>query len=233
MTRCMSKIVRFYEPIHVDMKGTIRPLTSQFWTELRNSLSQLPHKDRESEYRGSIYYGEAKRARRPALPYLHIGRLRDRSDWPNTYEPDTGEIADLELATPELVLVERTYLVPFGSHDLVAIVSPLGAASFQAIQRWLTEMCDLTLSDSLIELRPFIDEAVIRKLNERAVGVTKLSVPVPSDAEVEQQGGGQVGRALRNAVNDNTPDLTISMKWSFERTRGSDAGRRGLLEAAR
>ena len=94
-------------------------------------------------------------------------------------------------------------------------------------------MCDLTLSDSLIELRPFIDEAVIRKLNERAVGVTKLSVRVPSDAEVEQQGGGQVGRALRNAVNDNTPDLTISMKWSFERTRGSDAGRRGLLEAAR
>lgn len=225
----VSKIVRFYEATKVDQKDKVVTIKGDFWTTLFDKLETQSYEKRVHLYSDTDYYGEAKLGKKPALRYLYAGRLRDRGDWPDTF--DAGIVGDLDL---QGLLVEPTYLVPFGTKNFCAVMTPrFGGISTSALDSWVTAATGLTTSGDRIELRPIIDNAVLTKLNERAVGVTKLSVRVPPGTTIaDQSGGGEVGDAIRAATADTTSELYAEMTWSFGHARGSEGWRGKLLEGA-
>lgn len=231
----VTKSVRFYEPIKIDQNDNEKTIDPGFWKKLRGHLSEQSLDARTTSYRGSKYVGIAKTSKDPAANYLNVGRLRPRADWPGTIDMSSGEEAPLELV--DRLLMEKGYLLPFGTKNLVAVMAPVaGILSVGAMERWLTHACGLTTSGDRIELRPQVDPHVLRKLNERAIGVSKLSVRVPAgselDAPMQQGDGGQVGRAMSSATQDTTDELSLEMTWSFGHHAKEETWREKLLGTA-
>jgi hypothetical protein len=232
----MKKTVRFYEPVKVDQDDIEKTIKPGFWPELRKAISDRPLKDRWCWVGVSRYLGTAKIPKRPATPYLNVGRLRPKADWPDTVNMSTGEEAPLPLVDDGM-LRENSYLVPFGAGNLVAVMGPVaGRLSISAMERWLTDACGLTTTEERIELRPQVDADMLTKLNQRAIGVSMLSVKVPRGVRFESSGdgdGGVVGRAITAASMSTTDELGLALRWSFGHGPKEERWRRHLLQTAR
>ncbi|MGH4014273.1 MAG: hypothetical protein ACRDSL_10165 [Pseudonocardiaceae bacterium] len=60
----------------------------------------------------------------PARPYFYVGRVRDRAEWPDTLLDDgSGTVGRLEPTQQGAVLLEPSYVVPFGNRNRVAIMN--------------------------------------------------------------------------------------------------------------
>lgn len=229
----VRKVVRFYEATHVDQKDKIVKIDGRYWVALLNKLEKLErlsYRKRVHLHSGTEYYGAAMRAIQPAQRYLYAGRLRDKGDWPDTFE--SGVVGDLDLPGR---LVEPTYLVPFGNNNYCAVMTPrFGGIRMTALDSWLTAASGLTKTGNRIELRPILDGDVLAKLNQRAVGVTKMSVRVPPGTTIaDATGGGEVGDAIRAATSATTDEMYAELTWSFGHAKGSQGWREKLLTAAR
>src|SRR4051794_12381367 len=111
----VSKVVRFYEATKLGQGDKVVAIKGNYWTALFNKLGALPYDKRVHSYSATDYYGDAKLGKKPALRYLYAGRLRDKGDWPDTFAG--GVVGDLSL---QGLLVEPTYLVPFGNKNYCA-----------------------------------------------------------------------------------------------------------------
>ncbi len=229
-----KKVVRFYEATTIDQKDNVKTMDSRFWSTLLKNLGTEPHTARIFTYSGTEYYGEAKRGKTPAVAYLYAGRLRGRDDWPDTFDSTSGVVSELQLAGQ---LVEPTYIVPFGNNNYCAVMTPrIGGLHPSALESWLTAALGLTTTGDRIELRPLINTDVATKLDNVAVGVTKLSVRFPAGTDFPPQadrGGGDVGEAMRVAAAGTTADMSAEVVYSLGHSRGTAAARTSLLTAAR
>lgn len=230
----ISKVVRFYEPQLIDQQDQATTIEPGFWTEIRKAVEQADAKQRTVTYSGVEYYGRAAVGSSPAVRYLYIGRKRPRADWPDYLNEELDEVSDLPLAIMGKLL-ERAYIVPFGTGNSVACMPPFGARmSMSAVDRWLTHLAGATATEHRIELVPIIDEAVMEKLAD-AEGVTRLNVRFSADTRLPPRapGEGQVERGLRAAEQMATDSRTAELTLSYGRSRADAAGRKTLLKLTR
>jgi hypothetical protein len=117
-----SKQVKFYSAVGVHKDGSRDELDGSFWTDAHAQISGLPEGHRSITYNRAPYFGEAGVGHARAYPYLRVGRIRRRGDWPDTVD-GRGTVAPLDLQGVDLF--EGAYLVPFGTVNRVAFMGPL------------------------------------------------------------------------------------------------------------
>ncbi len=186
-------------------------------------------------YRGTDYYGEARVGRTPATPYIYIGRVRSRADQPDGYRRGHGVTGPFTPATPGDLLAEPTIMVPFGTRNYVALMTPMaGATRVAAVQAWMTATMGLVTTGDRLELLPIVDLRVLEKLDQ-AVGASRLTVRIPAGAagQMPPEGGGEVGEAIREATHPAGDLLDVEVSYSLGNRRGTGAVRDQVLAAAR
>lgn len=230
----MSKVVKFYEPVLFDQQDEPQLFNHDFWTNALEKLGGLPTSDREYSRNGTTYCGEARVARSPAARYLYVGRLRPPADSPDNYRPGVGIVGPAATPEPEDQFSEPTIILPFGTNNYVAVMSPRhGSTRVETLSAWLSEVAlNLDQKDTRFELVPIVDEGVANKLMS-ADGVTRLYVRIPPDAVVPASGGGELGNALRQAAQSAQPGMYVDVTWSYGHSKGESPGRHSLLTLAR
>ncbi|MCW2904134.1 MAG: hypothetical protein JWO67_6399 [Streptosporangiaceae bacterium] len=231
----VKKLVRFYEPRWLDGAGKRKAITGgDFWALLRSKIQPLTVAQRECVFNGVTYFGEARLAKKPAVNYVYLGRIRPAADHPDGYRPNAGSIGPLTPAQAGDLISEPSYLLPFGTQNFTAMLSPItGATRVPAVERWLNHVFGLLPTPDQIVLSPITDEKVLDKL-QQAAGATRLYVQMKPGASVPQQGGGVVGGAIRNAAANTNTELALEMSWSFGHgyASGSQGWKNALLQAA-
>jgi hypothetical protein len=229
----ITKVVKFYEPLSVDQNDKRKGFKDGFWSALAKKLNNAQPAGREHTYSNITYYGESRTAKRPAAEYVYVGRLRPPADHPDTYRPGSGITGPLQPVNKGDRISEPTYLLPFGTKNYVSVMSPVtGATRVGALDSWLNAMAGSLQTSNRIELAPIIDRKTFDKLKD-AIGATKLYVRIPDGVTVPQSGGGRVGDAIREAAAKRIPGAYVDITWSFGHARGTDANRRGMLNAVR
>lgn len=228
-----KRVVRFYDLRilqHNELHG--QEVQAGFWQEVARSVNGRAPEQRECAIRGRRVFGEHRVARRPNRSYFYVGRVRDRTEWPDTLLDDgSGTVGRLEPSQQSAVLLEPSYVVPFSTRNRVAIMNMSRTSpSMSALEEWLTVQAELDLKQCQVSLIPILNPNVMERLN-RAEGARILSVVVEPMRDVPS-GGGQIGRAFRESrrVSMET-DLTV--KWSLGNRRAASSTTSDLLEGAR
>ncbi|SRR6266498_1010504 len=229
----LRKVVRFYELHGVRKEGdgatTVR-VSSDFWSQMADHVKSLPAEKRQVSIRGRLTHGESRLGKQPALQYFYIAGVRERSEWPDTLSNRTGVVGDLEPADQDAVLIEPTYVVPFGASNQVAVVTMSAAAPrVTALESWFSHMLAPGAPLHSYVLLPVINNRVTDRLAE-ARGAAILRVKVAAGAAVPE-GGGEIGNAARAAkrVSDET---NIEFGWTLSHRAGHDDTKVALLEGA-
>lgn len=226
--------VRFFEPFKVDVKDKRVRFDGDFWKDLATELSNTKDSDKKITHNGAEYFGNAKTATAPALNYVYVGRLRRRSEWPDTLDESSWTEGALNIGNPSVVLMEPTYLVPFGTNNYVAVMTPVhGGTRVSALDGWITGILGGAPKGERVELFPLINQKVQAAL-DAAQGATMLEFQILPHEEPPATGGGQIGDAAREATAKRvSDDLAIEMRYTFGHSIGDPAGRNALLEGAR
>lgn len=228
----VRKTVRFYQTIHVDSAERQSPVQGGYWTDLIAALEIWTPTERESSISGVTYFGLPKRPIRPALPHVQVGRVRDLTEQLDRYNVYSGSLQPLDFADPNDRVAEPTYIVPFGTSNLVAIMSPGRVATrSETLARWITGVTDLVPRGETIEFRPVVDLAIVEKLLGSS-GAVMLDVQIDRSAEIPATGGGDIGDAIRSAKAQSDEELNLEMRWSLGRATGSSSVRDALQNAA-
>lgn len=183
------------------------------------------------------YYGATRQPEGGGLPYLRVGRLRDRSDWPDTVEfADAADgLQALEL-DGEQQLFESAYIVPFGASQRVAVMGPLqGLVSGAGLGDWISFMAGHDGTELRIELAPELDQKVLEKLSNQAVALSRLTVRFPAGADLDTGqlvDGGSAANAISDAVEARPTEASIEVTMSTGHRNPAGAGI-DLLEAAK
>lgn len=229
----ISRVVRFYD-LRLLRNDVLFPQEVQagFWRELAEIVSGRAPEQRERMIRGRRVFGEHRVSEQPARPYFYVGRVRARAEWPDTLLDDgSGVVGRLEPSQQGAVLLEPSYVVPFGDRNRVAIMSMSRTSpSMAALEEWLTVQAGMDLRECQISLIPILNPQVMERLS-RARGATSLTVAVEPMKAVPD-GGGQIGRASREARQVST-ETDLSLKWSLGNRKGAPSTTLGLLEGAR
>lgn len=225
-----KRTVRFYVPVYVGSGGERKILATDFWPEVKARSDALAKTDREFDFYGNKYYGEFGSS---SGSFAYFGRIRRRSDFPDGYKTGIGPQGVPFANDPDQQLSERTFGVPFGQENFIALMAPVGTAvSAAAIGRWLTLLLKLDVSDTdvrkklidslqvahadssqaaWIELVPVLDKQLAKKL-AAAVAASKLMVKVSSEADPGQMGIlGDAFREASSTLEDAEIELSLSM----------------------
>ncbi len=231
----VTKVVRFYEPIRVDQQGVASAYPPGYWRTLRRSVPHTPAR-RRNNHNGMLFAGDAAVGKAPALPYLRIGRLRARAEWPEIWTDSGGAQGPLTGGSDETRLFEVVYLVPFGANNNVAVMAPQASTtSLSAMEAWLTAMSGQVTTGYTTELRPLVDASATQKL-EAAVGIRRLhlrTVPGFRPTAGDLQQGGQVARALGAALAGGGEEMQVEMTIGFGHQQASADGQAELLRGTR
>jgi hypothetical protein len=117
--------VRFYD-LRVLRNNELRgeEVQAGFWPGLAEVVDKREPEQREKVIRGRRIFGEHRISAQPARPYFYVGQVRDRAEWPDTLLDDgSGVVGRLEPSQQGVVLLEPSYVVPFGDRNRVAIMS--------------------------------------------------------------------------------------------------------------
>jgi hypothetical protein len=231
-----KKVVRFYDLRHIQsstVESSPEEVASGFWTKLHERVEKLSPRDRRILVGNRRVIGEARTGVRPATPYFYIGAIRDRAEWPDTIQEDTGVFGELSVDGEGKALAEPAYVVPFGAENQVAVLSmSAGSPRANAIESWVTAALSKRAGyDGMLMLLPIVNDTVRRRLGE-ASGATKFQVKIHRDAPIPEGGGGLVGRAARAAQEVST-ETDLELVWSLGNRAGSTDTTSQLLDAAR
>jgi hypothetical protein len=230
----ITKIVRFYEPISINGAGVESELEPGFWDEFIELASKLvDYEERLVHYAGAQYHGSAEVSQIPPMRYLIVGRVRPRSDWPSQLDAG-GSVTPLRINGS---LFERAFLVPFGHGNMIGFMPPIGSRiGLTAVERWLTHVAGLDTTEHRLELRPKLDTSVQQKL-QTALGVSRVTIRVPTNAEIDideaAENGGDLGIAVASATQAKTHEMTAELTYSLGHKKDEIEGRENLLRLAR
>lgn len=229
----ISKIVRFFEPLILDGQGQQQTISSDFWQLTWTHVDQLPLEERIHRHNSVRYIGDARRSMSPAMPWLYVGRLRPASDHPDGFRPGHGIMGPLQPAQSGDEISEPTFIVPFGSHNYVAVMSPTsGGTRIPAVERWLNLALELHHTGRLLNLLPLVDRSVLEKM-ENSPGASRLHVRVAPGVEVPPDLPGQMMRAVHEASTVAPNDMYTELTWSAGRRKSSAQSAADLLLSTR
>lgn len=192
-------------------------------------MEERPAENLETVIRGRRIFGEHRVSKQPARRYFYVGRVRDRAEWPDTLQGNI--VGRLELREREAVLLEPSYVVPFGDRNRVAVMSmSRSAPSVATLEEWVTVQAEMDLKKLQASLIPILKPDVQERL-QRAQGAVSLTVVVPPLTNVPG-GGGQIGRAAREG-RQVSAETTFSLRWSLGHKKGAPATTSELLDGAR
>jgi hypothetical protein len=228
-----SRVVRFYD-LRILRNDALRgqEVEPGFWRQLADTVNDREPEQREEVIRGRRIFGEHRVSVQPARPYFYIGRVRNRAEWPDTLLDDgSGVVGRLEPSQQGAVLLEPSYVVPFGDRNRVAIMSMSQTSpSMAALEEWLTVQSEMHLKDLQISLIPILNRHVMERLSQSR-GATSLTVVVEPMKTIPD-GGGQIGQAAR-AAREVSAETDLTLKWSLANRKGKPSTTSDLLEAAR
>ncbi|MGH3759889.1 MAG: hypothetical protein ACRDTB_19285 [Actinophytocola sp.] len=230
----LRKVVRFYELLGVREEGngaSTVPVSSDFWQLMAEHVKSLSAAGRQARIRGRLTHGESRTGKQPALPYFYIAGVRERSEWPDSLSNRTGVVGDLEPTDQDAVLIEPTYVVPFGASNQVAVVTmSIGAPRVTTLESWFSHMLPPGAPLHSYTLLPVINSRVAERLAE-ARGAAILRVKMTSDVDVPEVGGGEIGDAAR-AAKRVSQETDIELGWTLDRRSGHDDTKAVLLQGA-
>ncbi|MFD2473416.1 hypothetical protein [Amycolatopsis silviterrae] len=227
--------MRFYElQVVKSSGGSDRVITANpdFWQKMGDYVGNLPSADRQVPIRGRSVYGEHRLATRPAQRYFYVGGVRERAEWPDGLSGATGIVGDLQPRDQSTVLIEPTYIVPFGVNNQVAVLT-MSAASprVTALESWFTAVHKRSDPAIAYMLTPVVNSRVAHRLGE-AEGATVLRVTVKHGSDVPEAGGGHIGEAAR-AARSVSQETDIQLGWTLSHRTGDEQTKTALLEGAR
>lgn len=233
----IQKTVRFYDTVLIDDKDVRKSVEPDFWTSVIDAFATWDLKARSGKVFEVDYFVRSVSPKQPALPHLQIERIRDLAEQLNRSNLANGDVEPLDFDDPDDRVSEPTYLVPFGTHGRVAVMSPaVQGTRSETISRWLTLVLGLVAKGYSLELVPVVDPDVLKKIVE-AEGAVMLEVHVDAGVTVPATGGGPVGDAFRNAQHQSLEEARMVFRWSLDRSGGTkpvrDALRKGALWVVR
>lgn len=233
----IKKTVRFYDTVLVDVNDARLRVEADFWSTVIGLFDSWDLAARSGSVFDVDYIGRAVSPRRPALPHLQIERIRDLAEQLNRSNVANGEVEPLDFEDPDDRVSEPTFIVPFGQHGRVAVMSPaVQGTRSETLARWMTLVLGLSARGYSLELVPVVDPDVLEKIMN-AEGAVMLEVHVDAGATVPGTGGGAVGDAFRNAQHQSLQDAQLVLRWSLGRSGGTgpvrDALRAGALWVVR
>lgn len=226
----IQKMVRFYDLRLLPKNGqeSVR-VEPGFWAELGNRVVAKEPAQCQVKVRHRLIHGEFRTCRQPAQRYFYVGKVRPRSDWPDTLDP-TGVVGELELALRDQVLLEKTYVVPFGAANRIAVLTmSQSAPRVSTLEEWFTNMAGLDPTEQQLTLVPILDRRIAEMLEE-SVGATLLQVHTEPHADIPG-GGGETGDAIR-AAKAVSSELDVVLKLSLANRAGTASTKSDLLRAA-
>lgn len=231
----LKKTVRFYELRVVKSGGGSDQLVTagaDFWQRMGNHVKTLSPAARQIRIRERNVYGEHRLAVRPAQHYFYVAGVRERAEWPDGLSSATGIVGDLRPQDQSTVLIEPTYIVPFGMNNQVAVLT-MSAASprVTALESWFTAVHKPSDPSITYMLSPVINSRVAHRLAE-AEGATVLRVTVKHGSDIPDAGGGHIGEAAR-AARSVSSETDIELGWTLSHRAGGDHTKTSLLEGAR
>jgi hypothetical protein len=231
----MRKIVRFYELRCIRKEHGVEKLVEvkgDFWAGLEKKVKGLEYEARKVPTRGRWLYGEHRLAVSPARKHFYIGGVRNRSEWPDSLNGETGLVADLKTVDRNADLIEPTFVVPFGRSNQVAVLSmSFSSPRVSALETWVTGVAGETKGIEGYSLVPVINKLVAQRLEE-ASGAMAFRVKMLPDVDIPENGGGIIGQAARVAKQVSV-DTTIELGWSLGNRHGNPETKAEMLGAAR
>lgn len=174
----LQKTVRFYDTVLIDKDDERKLVEPDFWPTALSKLSSTDLAGRSATLFGVDYFGMSVSPVRPALPHLQIERIRDLAEQLNRANVANGDVEPLDFDDPDDRVSEPTYLVPFGRHGSVAVMSPaVQGTRSETISRWLTIVLGLVPRGYSLELVPVVDPDVLQRIMA-AEGAVMLEVHV-------------------------------------------------------
>lgn len=228
----IEKTVRFYDTVLIGDKEVRKAVEADFWSSVLEALAGWGLKARSGRVFGVDYFGRSVSPVRPALPHLQIERIRDLAEQLNRSNMSNGAVAPLDFPDPDDRVSEPTFIVPFGIHGRVAVMSPaVQATRPETLSRWLTLVLGLVQKGYSLELIPVVDPDVLERIQD-ADGAVMLEVHVDAGVSVPPTGGGAVGDAFRNAQHQSLQDARMVFRWSLGRAGGTSSVRDALRKGA-
>lgn len=229
----IEKTVRFYDTVLVDDQDVRKAVETDFWSKLLAAFATWDLAARSGAISEVDYFGRSVSPARPALPHLQIERIRDLAEQLNRSNLVNGEVEPLDFDDPNDRVSEPTFVVPFGQHGRVAVMSPaVQGTRPETLARWLTFVLGLVPKGYSLEFVPVVDPDMLRRIQD-AEGAVMLEVHVDAGATVPPTGGGPVGDAFRNAQHQSLDQARMVFRWSLDRSGGTasvrDALKRGAL----
>lgn len=224
------KKVRFYDAILVLEDGKEVPVPSSFWTDLIDKLPKWTASGRQFPVHGVKYFGMGHR---PVsfLPHIVVDRVRSNSEQLNRMNQVTGNKSPLAFGDPNDRVSEPTYVVPFGAHGRVAVMSPaMRPTRIETIAQWLTGVCSMATKGHSLQFRPVVNPDTIERLLD-ADGALALDVSIASDSPIPE-GGGVVAEAMRKAQAGALDGTTVKISWSLGHSYGDPTIRDALKSGA-
>ncbi len=230
----LRKIVRFYELRYVPKQqpNLLARYDGDFWSELGGKVGALQPDDHQVGIRGRSVHGEYRTSVQPAMSYFYVGSVRGRAEWPDALSGRTGAVGPLEVRDQDSLLLEPTYVCPFGTKNQVAVLTMSGnSPRVSVLESWFTAMTGENTIIDHYSLTPILNQRVEDRLAQ-ANGATIFRVKIDPAKEVPTLGGGQIGRAAR-AAKQVSSETTVELGWSLGQRKGTRDTTGELLEAAR
>jgi hypothetical protein len=231
----MRKTVMFYELRCIKKDRGVETLVDvkgDFWEALGTRVGNLDYEDRKVSTRGRKLYGERRQSKSPAKKYFYVGGVRNRSEWPDSINDDTGQVDALKTVDVNADLIEPTFMVPFGASNQIAVLSmSFSSPRVSALETWVSGVAGRTSGIDGYALIPVINRRVAERL-QQASGAMAFRVKVQADAEIPESGGGVIGEAARVARQVST-DTMIELGWSLGNRHGTSETKSEMLGAAR
>lgn len=181
VSQAMRKIVRFYDLRFLPRDGDdTRPIEPGFWPALGVQIESRSPRDCQVSARGRLVHGEHRTCHQPAKQYFYVGRVRDR---PDTLD-SAGAVGELELSLRDSVLLEPTYVVPFGTQNRVAVLTmSQSSPRVSTLEDWFSRMAGFDPAIERLTLLPILNQHVAERLAQ-ASGATIFQVHAEPHADI-------------------------------------------------
>ena len=231
----MRKTVRFYELRAVKRTSNgeeIVTVGNDFWQKMGERVRDMTPQARQIQIRGRTTHGESRVGKQPAVPYFYVAGVRERAEWPDGLSSNTGVVGDLQPQDRNMVLIDPTYIVPFGTTNQVAVLTmSLNSPRVTTLESWFSAVMKPGAIVANYMLQPVINAHVAARLNE-ASGATVFRVKVSQDGDIPEAGGGGIGEAARHAKSVSR-EVDIELGWTLGHRTGHEDTKQTLLEGAR
>lgn len=213
--------VYFFQPVEIDHFEVVKEYPVSFFSQLHSSISGHSVDRLAVPFMGQAISGYARKCSSTQMDYLYVGRRRPLADWPKM-RVGHDEATDLTLSDPSAALDEPAFLVQVRGTPYIAAIRSSSGPSWSAVEHWLTSAAWTTAGGRKIELRPYVREDQLERLNA-ALGASRIELTVDPGTQIPDRPG-FIFNALRNAQEAGAYGVSAKVVLSFGNSTPSSFG---------